>query len=95
MARKYNWIEEFDEFDNSIWILKSPYEEGFKFRLKQRLFNNELEWVESHDAQLRGIERPSSWLDLSEAKSEIERCWENIWKDNSDWSQKQFEESAK
>jgi len=80
---KYNWFEDFDECDNSIWTLTSPYEEGFTFRLKQRLFNNKIEWVEAHDSELCGVNRPEFWPDLSEAKAAIEQCYENILQDNS------------
>jgi len=83
MPKQYKWFECFDEYENSIWTLTSPYEEGFTFRLKQRLFNNKIEWVENHDAELRGAEWPEFWSDLSEAKATIERCYENILQDNS------------
>ena len=79
---KYNWSESIDENNNTVWILQSPYEEGFNFRLKQRLYNDEIEWFEAHDAELMGG-KPDWWLDLSEAKAAIEQCYRNILADNS------------
>lgn len=83
MPREYNWIETFDEDHNSIWMLVSPYEERFKFRLKQRIRHNEVEWEEAHDAELYGRNWSDSWYDLNEAKAAIEQCYRNILADNS------------
>jgi len=83
MPREYNWIEDIDSNDNTIWLLQSPYEEGFKFRLKQRLVCNEIEWIEAHDPELMGNTAPNFWCYLSDAKWSIEECYRNILADNS------------
>ena len=80
---KYNWIEDTDSDDNTIWILQSPYQEGFKFKLKQRLVANTIEWFEGHDPELMGDSVPDWWLDIGEAKTAIEQCYRNILEDNS------------
>jgi hypothetical protein len=82
MPTEYNWIEEFDDNDNSIWVLTSPYEEGFKFRLKQRLVNNAIEWREDHDPELINW-APFGHSQLEDAKEWIETCYRNILADNS------------
>ena len=79
---KYNWIEDTDSDDNTIWLLKSPYEEGFKFRLKQRLRGDCIEWFEAHDAELMDG-YASSWLSIGDAKMAIEQAYRNILADNS------------
>lgn len=80
--KKYNWIEDTDSDNNTIWLLQSPYEEGFKFRLKQRLIADNIEWFEAHDPELMG-DKPDWWLNIGEAKAAIEQCYRNILLDDS------------
>lgn len=72
-----SWREQFDEFDNSVFVLIGTATNGFSFRLKQRLFNNSIEWCEDHDPELRGDGWPAYWADLAEAKAEIEKRYKN------------------
>lgn len=70
------WTEEFDDHDNSSWEAASPYEVDeslLYWRLKQRLVNNKIEWVEAHDCELMAGEPdpPDSWATIEEAKTAI------------------------
>jgi len=82
MPREYNWIEDADSDENTIWLLQSPYDEGFIFRLKQRLVANTIEWYEAHDPELMDC-YPGSWESIEYAKIAVEQAYRNIVADNS------------
>ena len=69
------WSEEFDEHDNTMWVLPSPYTDEcgsplYYFRIKQSYRNNEVEYVEHSDGEL--IDRyPRIWGKLKHAMNEI------------------------
>lgn len=47
-----NWTKTYDNNDNDVWEATSPYEEGFQWRLMQKLQDNKIVWYEAHDADL-------------------------------------------
>lgn len=80
---KVRWDQDSDDNGNDVWIASSPYEEGFMWRLKQRLVDNKIEWYEAHDAELIGSDGPLSWSTLEEAQAAIDEAHANIIADNS------------
>lgn len=80
----YDWFEDWDDDDNSIWTLPSPIadEDGVSFywRLRPRVVRNHLRWFDCSDGQLLGyIENDiESWATLAEAKAAIEQAHQKI-----------------
>jgi hypothetical protein len=75
------WEEIFDNNDNSIWEGNSPYHDNgvfFRWRLKQKLCNNKIEWHEDHDAVINCVGCGYWWTSLEEAKKECQKCHDNI-----------------
>ena len=70
-----SWSETWDDEDNSVWEAAGPYtDEGgsseFQWRLRQRLRDNKVEWVEDSDAELMMDEEdPRTWTSIGEAKA--------------------------
>ena len=68
------WVESFDDHDNSIWEAASnmvPGEEEmpFEYRIKQRLVANHIEWYDASDEDIRTEE--TTWWSLALAKAAI------------------------
>jgi hypothetical protein len=79
---KLEWIEDWDEDGNSIYEANSPfYDDGthFKFRIKQRLANNRIEFYDASDAEcsLGG----ESWPTLAKAKAAMQKASNGILKE--------------
>lgn len=80
-----NWIEDFDDNDNTYWFGQSPYgtdpETGdgidLFWRIKQRLVSDKIEWYSCHDSELGG-EDGSTWSTPEEAKAEIQQSHDRI-----------------
>lgn len=76
---KLDWTEDYDNDDNSIYEADSPYHDdgiSFKFRIKQRLVNNRIEFYDASDAEcsLGG----ESWPTLKKAKAAMEKAYDTI-----------------
>lgn len=79
------WEEIFDNDGNSIWEGNSPCHDDnngifFRWRLKQQLCNNRIEWYGEHDAVIyrKGYCKRYWWTSLEEAKKECQECHDNI-----------------
>ncbi len=74
------WNESFDDNDNSIWEAASPFidrdGDSFVWRLKQRLYDNQIEWHAAHDAEVGG--NGEVWASLEDAKHDIEASHEFV-----------------
>lgn len=75
-----DWHEDFDEDDNSIWEGLSIYTldgdpkacPDIYWRLKPKLFQNRIEWIEAHDSELM-TGSPESWMTLAAAKRAVQK----------------------
>jgi hypothetical protein len=71
---KLRWYEEYDDNDNTIWCAASMLNDDgspFEWRLKPKLFSNQLFWYEDHDAEL--INKHQGWSCIETAKAEIQK----------------------
>lgn len=79
------WVEDWDDNDNSFWEGLSPYTTDsdpeavpdVKWRLRQRLENNQIEWYADHDAELSGV-TDETWISLEGAKAVCQQYHDQI-----------------
>lgn len=74
------WDTDYDDQDNTTWYAAGPYEEGFEYRIKQRVRADKHEFYEASDPELLMDEdEPKSWTTIEAAKAEMEKdCAEAI-----------------
>lgn len=68
------WTEEVDDMGNSTWEADSPYEDDgvpFRWRLKPRIGDNQIEWYECHDLELMDMAKIGGWPTLEEATASV------------------------
>lgn len=81
MTNLVQWVEEFDDFDNSIWEAPSPFHDDgvhFHWRIKQRLSGNRIEWYASHDSELGGDCNGITWPTIEAAKAAVQEAHDDI-----------------
>ncbi len=81
MSKPVQWEEILDDNDNSEWHAPSPFhwdEVHFKWRLRQRLSNNRIEWYAAHDSELGGDCDGITWLSIEEAKADVQGAHDHI-----------------
>lgn len=79
-APQLNWVEDWDQDDNSIWEANSFYvDDGspIKWRLEPSLQHNKVIWVTDHDSELGGGDE---WESLEEAKAAIQEQNDEIYR---------------
>lgn len=75
-----NWQKTYDNNDNDVWEAPSPYsEDGFQWRLMQKLQGNKIIWYEAHDADLLDPEDGEEFETLELAKEFVELQDKEIW----------------
>jgi len=86
---KIEWETHVDETDNDFWEAPSPYhDEGtpIYWRIKQRLWNNSIEFYLCHDSELDECE---SFDSLKDAKNHVQKGHESIVKEEVEARKKQ------
>lgn len=79
---KVKWEKLTDDDNNTFLEADSPYHDSgisFRWRLRKKLANDRIEWYADHDAELGGNDC-GWWLDLADAKADIQRCHDGIMK---------------
>lgn len=84
-ASEIQWREEFDDWDNSIWVAPSPYVENmnddgtpeFEWRLEQLIRNNRIEWIDKSADELTGGDE-ETFATLAEAKEALAKCNQTV-----------------
>lgn len=80
-THQLEWSEARDDDDNSIWEAVSPCHDGsreFRWRLKQRLVDNRIEWYAAHDEEQQADIGRTSWPSLEIAQREIQTASDRI-----------------
>lgn len=70
-----HWERLYDDNDNSYYEANSPYHDDevpFKWRLRQRIRDDCIEWYEDHDAELLGDTPPRTWQHAGQGMYSIE-----------------------
>lgn len=70
------WFTDCDEDGNTIWEAASPYnDEGtpFYYRIRQRLYNDKIEYYEDSDDILVNDDSDGAWDSLDEAKDQMQK----------------------
>ena len=78
---KLEWSTTYDDLDNTEWEADSLYHDDgshFKFRIKQRLENDRIEFYCDSDGELTGTGGGEFWLSLVEAKAAMQKANDNI-----------------
>ena len=74
-----NWVEDWDDNDNTYWEGASPYvDEAFYWRLCQWLQDNRIVWIDNSDNELVGDGVGEFWPTLDEAKAACQEAHDKI-----------------